>query len=543
MLLRRIVLPAIAVALLLAPAAQAQTPKPVVVVSISGVDELLGDVDYLTKAADLEDYGNLIKFMAAPYTVGVDKTKPWGFIVQMNEDAEPATLGFVPVKDLDVVFAALKDQIGEPRDAGNGVFEITDPAPMYVKEKGGFAFISNEKKHLKTLPDNPVKLLDGLNKKYDIAVRAFLDNVPQEQKTNAIDQIRAAQEAALEDQGLDEDDPQAILAKRLAENQVQRLEDMINDTDELTVGWTTDSVGKKTFFDIAMTVKPNTPSAARMKLLKGNDSAFGGLALKDAALNLNITTRMDKDDIEQLTALLDTVKTKAFEEIDDDENLDTDKRRKMAKDVVGGLINTLASTAKSGKLDGGVALVLKPKAMTLVAGGAVAEPKMLEDSLRTLVELAKDEPDFPEVKFNAESHGGVVFHTLSAPVDEEQAREVLGETLDIVVGIGPKSAYLALGTDAADTLKKVIDGSSMKTKDAPPMELKVALTPIFEFANSVEDNPVLELIAATLAESEGKDTITLKGSPIKNGMRYRLSVDEGVLKAVGQAVKFGNSGL
>ena len=37
-----------------------------------------------------------------------------------------------------------------------------------------------------------------------------------------------------------------------------------------------------------------------------------------------------------------------------------------------------------------------------------------------------------------------------------------------------------------------------------------------------------------------EDTIVLKGSPIKNGMRYRLSVDEGVLKAIGQAVKFGN---
>lgn len=550
--LQRTLLPAVALAMLLAPAmsateAQAQTPKPVVVVSVSGVDELMGDIDYITKSAGVEDYGNLFKLLAAPYTVGVDKTKPWGMIVRMNEDARPQGLAFVPVKDLDVVFAALKEQIGEPRDLGDGVFELTDPAPMFVKEKGGFAFLSNEKKHLKALPEAPVKLLGDLPKKYDIGVRAFVQNIPQAQRQMAIDTIRDQQQRTLEQQlrDLEEDDPQYKLAKRLSENQARRLEDMINDADEVTVGWTTDEMSKQTYLDFTLTAKAGTPTAKRMKLLAGNETAFGGIRLDDAAVTMTITSKMAEDDVEQLTFLVDTAKAKAFEEIENDEDLDTAEKREKAKEVVGGLMDTLKKTAEAGKLDGGAALVLKPKSMSFVAGGAIAEPKALEDALRKLVDLAKDEPDFPEVTFDAETHRNVVFHTMTAPVpeDEEQAREVLGETLDVVVGIGEDAAYLSFGDDATGMLKKVIDNSTMKVQDVPPMHLKVALTPIFKFAASIEDNPILELITTTLEETEGNDQVIVKATPVKHGVNYRLTVQEGVLKAIGQAAKFRGGGL
>ncbi len=544
MLLKRIFLPALALALLLAPALHAQTPKPVMVVSISGIDELMGDIDYITKSAGVEDYGNLFKLLAAPYTVGIDKTKPWGLIVR-SAGEEPIAVGFVPVKDLDVVFAALREQIGEPRDAGDGVFEITDPAPMFIKEKGGYAFLANESKYLKDLPADPVKALDGLNKKYDVAVRAFGQNIPQEQKDWAIGQIKDQQKKTLERQlrGLDEDDPQYKLAKRVSENQVQRLSDMINDADELTFGWATEPAKKQMYVDVSLTAKDGSPTAKRFALLRDNTSAYGGFDLPGAAATFNITARMDKEDIEQLTAVIDAVKAKAFEEIEKDNDLDTDAKREKAKEVVGGLIDTLGRTIEAGKLDGGAALMLAPKSMTLVAGGKVADPKELEASLRKLVDLAKNEPDFPAVKFNAEKHKGVTFHTMSIPVPEKDARKVLGEELDVAVGIGKDSAYLAFGKDASGTLKKVIDRSSMVTQDAPPMLLNVALTPIFKFAGSVQDNPVLELITATLEKTDGKDHIIVKASTTADGVNYRLTIEEGILKAIGQAVKFRQGGL
>ena len=62
-----------------------------------------------------------------------------------------------------------------------------------------------------------------------------------------------------------------------------------------------------------------------------------------------------------------------------------------------------------------------------------------------MVEIAESEPDidFKGVKFNADEHtgAGVQFHTLSLPIpQEEYARRVLGDQLDIVVGTGKMPA-------------------------------------------------------------------------------------------------------
>ena len=133
---------------------------------------------------------------------------------------------------------------------------------------------------------------------------------------------------------------------------------------------------------------------------------------------------------------------------------------------------------------------------------------------------------------------------MSVPIPEgEDARKVLGENLDMVVGIGKKAAYLSVGTDASEMLKMVIDGSKMKVQDVSPMQMTVALTPIFKFAASMEDNPVLELITTTLEESGGKDHVMLKATPLEHGVTYRLTVEEGILQAIGQAVKFQGGGL
>ncbi|MCA9269278.1 MAG: hypothetical protein KDA41_12440, partial [Planctomycetales bacterium] len=266
MLRKAILIPALALALL-AQSAYAQKAKPVLVVSVSGVKNLFDDVEYLAGAAGASEYANLMKLMAGPYTAGIDKTKPWGAVVKSDGD-EFMPVVFVPVKKLQDVFDALEPQIGKPTDAGDGVWEITDPAPVFVKEHEGFAFLANEAKYLKKLPKDPIALLDGLDKQYDIAARAYLSNVSQEHKDWAIDQMKDQNRRALERQKRDkgEDDPEYQLAVRLSETQIQRLSDLINDGETVTVGWSTDGMAKKTFFEFSMSAAEGTPTAKRIAL-------------------------------------------------------------------------------------------------------------------------------------------------------------------------------------------------------------------------------------------------------------------------------------
>ena len=68
-----------------------------------------------------------------------------------------------------------------------------------------------------------------------------------------------------------------------------------------------------------------------------------------------------------------------------------------------------------------------------------------------------------------------------------------------------------------------------------PVEVNVALTPIMEFAASIDENPGVRMALESLKEAEGKDNITLTVMPTERGAALRLAVEEGVISAAGKA--------
>jgi hypothetical protein len=171
----------------------------------------------------------------------------------------------------------------------------------------------------------------------------------------------------------------------------------------------------------------------------------------------------------------------------------------------------------------------------------VSEGESLEAAMRDLFEFAKKkEPDTPDLTFETQTHQGVKLHTTTVPLDDqkEEAREVLGDPLEVALGIGEQAVYLSFGKDSTDLLKNVIDKSLEDAgKKFAPVEVKIALTPILEFAASIEDNPGVQSALESLKEAEGKDGITLKVMPIRRGVSLRFEVEEGVLSAAGEAAK------
>lgn len=69
------------------------------------------------------------------------------------------------------------------------------------------------------------------------------------------------------------------------------------------------------------------------------------------------------------------------------------------------------------------------------------------------------------------------------------------------------------------------------------MQLTISLTPLLRFGSRLEpDNTMLTSLLAALEKSPGKDQISLVGSSIPRGFKYRLDVQEGVLRMIGAAV-------
>ena len=118
----------------------------------------------------------------------------------------------------------------------------------------------------------------------------------------------------------------------------------------------------------------------------------------------------------------------------------------------------------------------------------MADPKALEDALKKFNQLVENEPNFPGIKFDAAKHNGVRFHTTQIPVpQDDEISKVLGSRLDVALGIGSDSVYLALGSESLTLVKQLIDKSkTMTSKEVPPLQVNVLLAPIFQFAAAMQ---------------------------------------------------------
>jgi hypothetical protein len=322
---------------------------------------------------------------------------------------------------------------------------------------------------------------------------------------------------------------------------VTSLTQLIQETDRVTLGWEVDKAGKKTYLDVNFTAVEGTELAKQMALVQEAKSAFAGFLLPDAALTFHGHGQSSDAEVEQVTAMLAQLRGQAMKGIDQDGNLSNDEERQTAKTVVNELLDVADATVKAAKMDCGAALVLKPGSLGFVAGGFVADGQKIAEAVKKLAGLAATkDPNFPGVNFDAETYEGVKFHTAKIPMrtPNEQVRTILGDPMELVIGTGKQSAYVAFGKDPSRLLKSVLDASSSDSgKNLPPSQLRVSLSPVLAFVAAADPNPQIKAALEAAKEYAGNDAISLTSTPIKNGCAVRLEVEEGVLKAIGGAVK------
>lgn len=545
-LLKHALFAALGLILALAPLApaQAQEIKPVAVLSIASWEKLKADTLYLSDLLGQKETAEPSINFGQIFLNGVDLKRPAGAYVTLSAAGQPQIVAFVPVTKLSTLLKTFEGNIGKPSDAGDGIKQFDPPIgeSVYVKEVKGWAFVSNDRDTFDSLPADPVALLGKLPSMYDIAIKANVHDIPQELRQTAVDAIQSGLDRGLEQSGDNEADRE--LQEKLGRISARQFTQMIEELNEVTIGWGVDKTLKATYIDFTVTAVDGTAMARQMALLKDASSGFAGFLLPNSSINLNGNTQMSKDDIEQNIALLDVVREKAVKEVDNDAGLDANQRT-SAKEILAQVFAVLTDTVKGGKIDYGAALVLDEKKLNFAGGILVADGKKLEAAFAKLVELAKNEPDFPEVKLNAGKHGNVNLHTIAVdlPADaDEAAREVVGgDKMLITLGTAPKALYVAFGKDGESVMKTAIDASVKKASQAvPPSQVNFFLKPIMAFVAAMDkaENAKLQSAAAAFADAEaGSDEVNIVTKPIPGGALGRLQVSEGVLKLIGEAIK------
>jgi hypothetical protein len=531
------------VASLLPASLSAQDLKPAVVISLAPLEEQVNDTLYVAEAIGFKEQAQAGVGFVPLLTKGIDAKRPWGIYV-LVASGEPVIVSFVPVTNLKDFVKTHEDKIGKPEDLGGGLFKFETPGQsVFIKDTAGWAYVSNSQESLATLPADPLAMLGDLPKNYNLAIKANVKDIPPELRDMALSQIEMGLAQGLENAG---NDAEREFNKQWGEMSMTQMKRIFNEVETFTVGWNIDAAAKGIFVDGFLMPVPNTGMARQAATLqKGTTSEFAGFLMPNASAVGLTSAGIAAEDIEANVKMLQLLQGRAETEIDNDAGLDANSRV-TAKDLIAQVFDVLVTTVKEGKMDYGAALVLQGKALNFAGGVHVSDGKKLEAAFSKLVDLAKNEPDFPEVKLNAGTHGDVTLHQLAVALPDPDAQKVFGEKLNISLGIGAKQLFFAFGAQGEELLKKGIDDSKTKVAQVnPPGQINIYLKPIMAFAAAMDDsgNPALQTIASNIQQAPaGSDEISIVSTGENNGVRSRIAIKEGVLKIIGDAIRAAQGG-
>lgn len=531
--------------LLSAHRAAAADPKPALTIAFAGYDQF---IDSLKTLDQLDGHSKLADKAEAHIDLhthgkglaGLDKSRPWGVLVSLGESNQPVVQGYLPITDLKKLMASIPTPGGDtPAANAKGVYELpVRDKTVYVKEKGKWAVFSDNEETLGSAAADPTPALADLTKKYLLSVRGSVQNVPAASRANAIGILRGLVEMTMAMQPAGSDEERALQAASVKQL-FKKLEKLSKELDTLVIGVGLDPSTKALFLDVEARGVAGTDLAKKFDALKDAKTDFAGFAVSGAALTMLSAGTADDEDVADAKAALANFKATAKKLLDANDQLGD--KREVAKKLLGDFLDVAQKTVELKKSDGGMSIVLEDGPVA-IAAARIAEGAKLESTLKKLVdELAKDEPKLKEIiKFDAEKYDGVNFHVAKIPVPDDKAAAVLGESVQIVVGISPSSLYLGAGKDPIAAIKKAMDASKASPQKAiDPVDLVISATPIAKFFAKVipeNENPQAKKsfakAASLLAKSGGKDHVTMTVKAIPHGVSMRLDVEAGITKSI-----------
>jgi len=299
--------------------------------------------------------------------------------------------GFLPITDLKQFIEVVKaiPQLNGALKVNGDVYELQlGGPPVYVKQIANWAVVTNKTENLAKAPADPLTLLGDLPKNYDLAVRLSVKNAPKEFRDQAVAGLRAAAEAGTRQMPGESDDDYAVRVN-MARHAVESLSAMVDDLDDVLLGWNFDPTAKTTHLDVETTAQAGTKLANRFAQMKPGKTNFAGLLVSNPAATANLTRALADEDVTEVKnalaaarkSLLKTLQNKKLPEAE----------TKLATQLLSDVLDVVEKTVEGKKIDVALMLALDPGAATLVAGGTIADGAKLEKALKQLVDRVQQE--------------------------------------------------------------------------------------------------------------------------------------------------------
>jgi hypothetical protein len=381
---------------------------------------------------------------------------------------------------------------------------------------------------LKSTPDDPLPLLGDLPKKYSVAARLLAANIPATLRQLAAGPVKLGADI----QGAAPGEAFA-LAMQSQKKALASLLSTLDDLDEATLGLALDPTAQKSYLELTVTAKEGTKLAKQLAENADLKTAYSAFRLPGASVAMSWTQKASSEKIAENLAALKVIRERLPSELDK-------QGWSVLKQAADELLEVVEDTAKGGRSDGAVSVMLDTKAANLLGAISFTGADKLDKALHDLAAAAKTkDPDAAKgIKLDADKAGAVRFHVVSLPVppeaeNREKIVQAVGDTLDVALGVTEGTLYVAAGRDALATLKKTVEKSASDgPKPASLLSFSVSAGAVARFLAEVGDaqfRPIGVMLSALLAQ---KDQLNVVGTVIPRGAQFRVEAEDGVLKAI-----------
>lgn len=513
-----------------------QPPEPSAIIAIAPIDEQLNDVEYLA-AATSESMGQmsgLVRFQAQGFLSGVDFKRPGGAMLYFKEGKqEPDAIAFFPVSNMDDVLDKISE-FAEVDEDGEYVSIIPDNGKqLYLTQKSDYAFVSDKTELLKNLPNDPGSLIGEQSRTYNISAKIFPQRIPKELRDQVVQWVKESYEDSIDMA----DDLQAEFQELQFKTNMQQLEMFVSEVETLFVGMQADKKTERVFFDFNMKGKSGSKLAGKLAASKSTSpTQFAGFLMDKAAFTMHNCSGIDKEDAERIVNTLVSSRDILMKDQQDAmDEVEIDALKKLSDKV----IDSIKKTMMAGTLDmGGFAFT--NDGLNAVFGGRLIDATGLESTIKEIVADTQGKLEGDQLAFNLNSgsHGGFNLHEITVELEEDEYDEslmkIIGDKVNIVLGIGNDKAYAAVGKDPVGTLKKAIDANSSASQ--PPEiigQYNLFLAPIMNLVAVVEtEEPMIEQMRQKIQQA-GKDRIRVTYDVKNDEMLVRSEIQDGVFQLLG----------
>lgn len=509
---------------------------PVLVLTVASLNKLMQDVNYISGVMGQPQAGGMFTMMAGSFTQGLDTSRPIGVLVPMV-DGSPEPIGVLPTDNVELMLKRLEGQTGPADKLDDGTFVVAaGPALVYIRQVGQWAVIARNRELIDLVPADPMSLMSGLGDNYDIGMRLSIQEIPLGLREMLVDQLRQGFEQAMARQTGDADQ-----MAELSMSQLEQLNVLIREADKLMFGININPNKRVMTIDTEFTAAAGTSLAEMYAGQLPIPSKFTAVLKGDPALRYHAASSISPELVESSSASIDMVMASVQKALDDQQQIGDDVKAEI-EEMLGGLLDLVTKTMAEGKYDVGVIGMAGDNMLKLAGGMFVHDGDEVAAWVKKLDTKLSQIPDAPKFNFDESTYNGVTMHSvvIDIPARAVESRRLLGEQAVITLGTAPQAVYFAFGQGSVTAMKALIDTADADTGDAagrPLGQMRIKLLPMLRLAQSMKPNDEVAAVIDAVAVAGNSDYVSVVANVIENGQSSNIEIGEGVLKAIGAAIR------